>query len=112
MMHPKPIVVVSPALRKSAEGQGCTLRLPGICNHDCSTVVLCHLPGSHRRDRDDHAVYGCSACHDYIDGRNRAHEPVPLTNTIILDAMLRALAETHGRMIRAGLIAVKGVDPC
>jgi len=34
--------VVSQIVRDSAQGEGCTLRL-GCCNHDPSTVCLCHI---------------------------------------------------------------------
>lgn len=124
---PKPFAIRSEALTKSAKGQECTLRLPGVCNHDPSTVVLCHLPGSKRtgskgtgqKGHDTHAVYGCRACHDYIDGRQRRgdilrvgrYDAAPLADAIILDAMLRALDETHYRMVEAGLITVKGFQP-
>ena len=32
-------------IRRAARGQGCTLQLPGICNHACDTTVLCHSNG-------------------------------------------------------------------
>ena len=63
-------------LRKAAEGRDCKLRLPGICNRDSSTVVLCHIKrgwcGS-VKPPDIVAVWGCSACHDVIDRRNTTH---------------------------------------
>lgn len=34
----------SKALRDSARGQCCTLQIPGICNSNPETTVLCHLP--------------------------------------------------------------------
>ncbi|HHK5888093.1 TPA: nuclease domain-containing protein [Serratia marcescens] len=34
----------SKALRDSARGQCCTLQIPGICNGNAETTVLCHLP--------------------------------------------------------------------
>lgn len=107
-MHPRPFEVRSKAITQSAKGQSCTLRLPGICLHDSSTVVLCHLPGHipGAKGDDTHAVFGCRACHDRIDGRGLGRaERYP---AMILDAMLRALSETHHRLIEAGLIAVKG----
>ncbi|ATI65623.1 DUF1364 domain-containing protein [Edwardsiella tarda] len=63
----------SRAWRESARGQGCTLQIPGICNGDPQTVVLCHLAspmhGMGYKSDDFWAVYGCSACHDVLDGR-------------------------------------------
>ncbi|MBP8216020.1 MAG: DUF1364 family protein [Thauera sp.] len=106
-MFPKPKKVRSGALRRSARGQNCTLRLPHVCNFDPRTTVLCHLPGHARgmgtKEADMHAVYGCSACHDVIDGRTRTN----LGDALILEAMLRALSETQALMVEAGLITVK-----
>ena len=33
-------------LRKSAKGQLCLVRLPGVCNHNAETTVLAHLGGA------------------------------------------------------------------
>ncbi|QKJ87425.1 DUF1364 domain-containing protein [Paramixta manurensis] len=68
----------APALRSkyltdSARGRQCTLQIPGICNFNRETVVLCHLPslthGMAYKSDDFWAVFGCSDCHDVIDGR-------------------------------------------
>ncbi|MGE4670449.1 DUF1364 domain-containing protein [Yersinia enterocolitica] len=63
----------SKALRDSARGQCCTLQIPGICNSNPETTVLCHLPSSTHgmgyKSDDYWAVFGCSDCHDVIDGR-------------------------------------------
>jgi len=64
---------VSQALRDSAKGQKCTLRLTGICNHDPATTVLAHLPnpvkGMGNKGDDWHAVFACSSCHAALDQR-------------------------------------------
>ncbi|MEQ9892073.1 nuclease domain-containing protein [Pectobacterium aroidearum] len=61
------------ALRESARGQTCTLQIPGICNGNPETTVLCHLPSPTHcmgyKGDDFRDVYGCSSCHDVIDGR-------------------------------------------
>lgn len=63
----------SKALCDSARGQCCTLQIPGICNGNPETTVLCHLPSSTHgmgyKSDDYWAVFGCSNCHDVIDGR-------------------------------------------
>jgi hypothetical protein len=109
MMHPKPFKVRSEALRRSAKGQSCTIRLPGVCLGTTDTTVLCHLPGHAggmgTKEHDLHAAYGCRACHDCIDRHEHARHG--LTDAIVLDAMLRALSETQERMVRAGLIVVR-----
>jgi alcohol dehydrogenase class IV len=109
MLLPKSPRVKSKKLTDSAKHQECTLRLPGICNHDCETTVAAHLPGHIRgmamKENDLHTVHACCACHDVIDGRHLSHG---LSETIILDAMIRALSETQARYIQAGLLIVKG----
>ena len=60
-------------LRKSAKGQECFLRFAGICRGDTETTVLCHIPhhGSKGMGYKPHdlGVFGCSACHDFLDAR-------------------------------------------
>ena len=60
-------------LRKSARGQQCLVRIPGICNHNSETVVLAHLNGGGmgRKKSDLQASFCCSDCHDAIDRRTR-----------------------------------------
>ena len=45
--------------------------MPGVCNGDSSTVVLCHISGGGfgRKQNDLFGAHGCSACHDEVDGR-------------------------------------------
>jgi len=59
-------------LTKSARGQDCQIRIPGICNHNPETVVLAHLPGGGVGGKmsDIHGAYACSDCHAVIDGAN------------------------------------------
>ncbi|TYL44600.1 nuclease domain-containing protein [Dickeya sp. ws52] len=63
----------SKALREPAYGQVCTLQIPGICNGNPETTVLCHLPspthGMGYKGDDFWAVYSYSSCHDVIDRR-------------------------------------------
>lgn len=58
-------------LRKSARGRDCQIRIPYACNRNPETVVLCHLPGGGMGSKrpDLFAAFGCSACHDAVDGR-------------------------------------------
>jgi hypothetical protein len=60
-----------PNLRKEAKGRECQIRIPGICNNDRGTVVLCHLNnkrlfgvGVGQKVPDLFGAWGCSACHD------------------------------------------------
>ena len=58
-------------LRNSARGRNCEIRIPYACNNNPETVVLCHLPGGGMGGKRDDlfGAFGCSACHDIVDGR-------------------------------------------
>jgi Protein of unknown function (DUF1364) len=58
------------ALRKSAKGRDCTVRIPGICNFDSDTTVLAHLGGGGMgmKRNDLFGAFCCHACHQVIDG--------------------------------------------
>ena len=62
-------------LRKSAEGRECQIRIPGVCSGNPETTVLCHLPGGGMglKQPDLFAAFGCSDCHDVVDGRTAIH---------------------------------------
>ena len=88
---------VSPALRASAKGQPCSLRL-SCCNHDPETTVLAHLryfgwAGIAQKPHDWLAVFACSACHAEIDRRDGCFE---------FEDLLRALGETLTAHFEAG----------
>ena len=57
----------------AAGGEECTINTE-FCNYDNETVVGCHLPdgsgGSNRLTGPLSMAFGCSDCHDAIDGRN------------------------------------------
>ena len=94
-------------LRDSARGEECTLQIHPYCNQNPETVVLCHLPsgsGMGQKSPDYFAVYGCSSCHDIIDGRNsNAADDVKYEVEAI---MRRALFRTWERMINKGMIKI------
>ena len=58
-------------LRREAKNRDCQIRIPGVCNGDNATTVLCHLSGGGmgRKQDDLFGAWGCSACHDTVDGR-------------------------------------------
>lgn len=71
------------AIRDSANGEECHVRLAGVCNGRTDTTVWSHWPGLDA-DRgmglkalDLCGAYTCSACHDAIDGRT----PLPEGDT-------------------------------
>jgi len=92
-------------LRKSARGEECTLQIHPYCNGNPETVVLCHLPsdsGMGQKSPDWWAAYGCSACHDVIDGRS-GHL---LDRHIVNECMRMGHYRTLHRMIEKGLITI------
>ncbi len=63
-------------LRKTARGQQCMVRIPGICNHNPETTVLAHLNGGGmgKKHHDLFGAFCCSACHDEVDRRTMTKE--------------------------------------
>jgi len=81
--------------RKSARLQDCAAIIPGICNRNPETVVLCHAPhtekGMGKKGPDTWAAFCCSACHDFLDLRdNRSLRATPEARKAYwLDAIMR-----------------------
>lgn len=99
----------SSPLRDSARGELCTLQIAGACNQDSETVVLCHLPflagaGMGQKAPDFCAAYGCSGCHDALDGRTMV---MSYDERIFYGA--RGLVRTLARMAEKGLIKISGM---
>jgi len=90
-------------LRKSANGQDCTLNVVGVCNYNPETTVLCHIntEGSIMGGKSDDfsACFGCSSCHEWLD-RNKGTEEDRLYYT------RRAMVRTWRKWIDLGLIDV------
>lgn len=104
--RPKRPPITSPALRSSARGKECTLRLP-CCNHDQETTVLAHLrlfgmAGIEEKPDDWCAVFACSACHDAIDRRGGETEGL-----WGYEDLLRALIETLRIQFAEGRLVAK-----
>jgi hypothetical protein len=93
-------------IRRSARGQMCTLQIYPHCNNDTETTVLCHLNTSRKgvglKSLDYFAVYGCSECHNVIDGRVKTEIP----REEIWRCQLRALERTWAILIEDGLITI------
>ena len=58
-------------ITKSARGEDCQIRIPGVCNFNPETTVFCHINGAGMgiKASDLQGSYGCSACHDAVDGK-------------------------------------------
>lgn len=95
-------------LRDSARGEECTLQIHPYCNGNPETVVLCHLPsgsGIGQKSPDWFAVYGCSSCHDIIDGRAPIRHHITDPHEFC-NIQKMALFRTWCRMIEKGLIKI------
>ena len=95
--------LVSTKLRNSARGQDCRFQIPGVCNHNPETVVLCHAPsefkGLAQKGHDYHASFGCYACHDALDQHR-------LERVDELQFWLRGLLRTQAWWVAQGLIVI------
>lgn len=95
-------------IRLSARGEECTIRLPGVCNFNPETTVLCHSnlledgKGRGIKAPDEKAAYGCSACHDVVDGR--APRPADMSRELMLTLFREAIAHTQRILKRKGLL--------
>ena len=94
-------------IRQSAKGENCTLNIVGVCNYNPETVVLCHFPSEQKgisiKSHDLSAGYGCSACHDVLDGRKQNLEFKNHAEFY----MRRSSIRTHLRLIDKGLLVIK-----
>lgn len=64
-------------ITKSAEGEECQVRLPGICNFNNETTIFAHVGeggGMGSKVADIHGAYCCSDCHKEIDGQTMGME--------------------------------------
>lgn len=94
----------------SARGQDCLIRVPGICNHNPETTVFCHVPGAGMGMKSvykgpdgkevDIGSYGCSSCHDAVDGRIKTNYRKELLELWFYQGMKRTII----KLIEAGLI--------
>ena len=97
----------STPIRRAARGQDCTLRL-AACNFDPDTTVLCHSnfltdgKGMGLKAPDTAAAFGCSACHDVLDGRRP--RPAALSIEQLERAFRAAVGRTHEILKAEGLL--------
>jgi len=99
----------STPVRRAARGRDCTLMLLGVCNRDPATTVLCHSnrladgKGMGLKAPDSAACFGCSDCHDVLDGRR----PLPdwITRQQLEDAFDHAMVITQEQLKLEGIAA-------
>ena len=87
-------------LRDYAKGKPCLIRIPGICNQNTETVVLCHLrmagiTGGGQKSPDALGAWGCSDCHTYCESRYNDRDR---------RAFLEAIMRTQYQLIKAGIL--------
>ena len=95
-------------IQASAKGESCTFNLLN-CNYDHETTVLCHdtrTAFDGKRRSDARAAYGCSNCHDVMDGRT----PNDMTSTLKGSIWGMAILKTHVKLMEKGLLHFEGVE--
>ena len=109
----------SPLIRAAAAGKPCTLRIasfyPGGACAGTNTTVACHLPvvgkGVGTKVTDLAVAFGCSVCHDIIDGR--APEKAAFIRdkypAALVERLLGALVETQAILVDEDILTVN--DP-
>jgi hypothetical protein len=90
----------------SARGEDCTIRLPGVCNFKPETTVACHVSGvrfGHGTGiKTKFFAYGCSSCHDVVDGRRK--RPDGMSKEAVQVAHLEGVLETMMKLQNKGLV--------
>ena len=89
---------------KSAKGQPCTVRIPGVCRPapENETTVLAHLNGYGMGGKhlSIHGAYACAECHAWLDG-GYAHNYDKSVRDL---AHLEAVIETQQIMVKEGIL--------
>jgi hypothetical protein len=91
-------------LRKSARGRNCEIRIPGVCNGNSETTVLCHLPGGGMGSKrpDLFGAFGCSDCHAAVDGVLPTNYHAETLSMWHMDAVFR----TQEIWLKEGLVKI------
>ena len=91
-------------ITKSAKGEECQIRLWNHCNFNTETTVFCHIPGGGlgMKSDDIHGAYGCSNCHDVVDGRQKTFISDSDIKLFFYDAIIR----TQLKLLEKGLIKI------
>lgn len=94
-------------ITESARGQDCNIRIYPYCNESPETTVFCHAPcedkGTAYKSPDWWGSYGCSTCHDIVDGRMQTD----IYNSEIKDLFIAGVYRTQKMLIGNGLIVIK-----
>lgn len=84
-------------LRQYARGKQCSIRVPEYCNFNPETTVWCHIrligvSGFGIKAPDVLGAFGCSACHDVVDGRTKTDYTHAELRLMHLEGMARSQA--------------------
>ena len=93
-------------ITESARGEQCQIQIFGICSHDTETVVYCHyrMAGDGANIKhDNRGAYGCSNCHDAVDGRRF---DAPMSRTELRLEFSEACHRTNDILVKKGLITL------
>ncbi len=92
-------------IRKSARGQDCEVRIPGVCCFDPEKTVLGHKNGAGlaMKESDFLAAYICSDCHSVVDGHNKSD----FSYDEILIMFYEGIFRTQKLLIEQGLVVIK-----
>lgn len=109
-------MIRSPAIRRAARGEACTLAVAGICNGNPETTVFAHFRwlgecGTGIKPSDVTGAFCCSSCHDWLDGRSN------LTIEYLRGDYqgdrnfyaLRGMVRTMTRLVEMGVVKIEGV---
>ncbi|MAF43476.1 MAG: hypothetical protein CMI54_04805 [Parcubacteria group bacterium] len=85
-----------PKITKYARGQECQIRIYPYCNGNPETTVFCHAysedKGVGLKSPDYWGAFGCSTCHDIVDGRMRIDDmSLPEIHKAHIDGIYRTL---------------------
>ncbi len=95
-------------ITKSANGELCEVRIPGVCNYNPETTVFAHIGGGGMgiKQPDTEGAYCCSACHDELDGRTRKLEEFPFRVELLKLHHHEGCMRTRKILIEKGLITI------
>ena len=90
-----------------ARGQPCTMRLPGVCNHDSTKTVWCHInsvrygSGTRHKATDLIGLIACSSCHDVLDRRVKTD----LDRDFVMMHAYEGHLESLALLVKAGIVS-------
>ena len=95
-------------ITKSARGEECQVRIPGVCNHNPETTIFAHINGGGMgmKQLDTEGSYCCSSCHDALDGRAKAWAEFSSNDPIIKLYHHEGAMRTRKILIDKGLIKI------